>query len=170
MRAIVLAAMFAAVSLPAFAHHGLVHEGCDPAATFTAGDITVSGAFTRAMAPGAPAAGGYLTIANGGSSDDTLVSAASEAAGMVQLHEMKMEGDVMKMNEVPGGIVVPAGGSVSLAPGGLHVMFMDVGTPFKEGECVEVLLHFEKAGDLPVTLPIGGPAADAPPEHMKHGG
>jgi copper(I)-binding protein len=122
------------------------------------------------MLPNAPAAGGYLTIANAGSSDDTLVGAESEAAGIVQLHEMKLEGDVMRMSEAAGGIVVPAGGSVSLEPGGLHIMFMDVRTPFREGECVAVTLHFARAGDVPVVLAIGGIAAKEPPGHAGHGG
>ena len=174
MRLITLAAMLAALALPitpAISHEGLVHEGCDPAATYTLGDLTVSGGFSRAMLPNAPAAGGYITIANAGTSDDTLIGASSEAAKTVQLHEMKMEGDVMKMNQVAGGVVVPAGGSVSFAPGGLHIMFMGVGTPFAEGECVAVTLTFAKAGTLPVTLAIGGIAADAPPEHAgQHAG
>jgi copper(I)-binding protein len=153
---------------PAHAHEGLVHEGCDPAAIVTSGDLTISGAFSRAMLPGAPAAGGYLTIANAGSSDDTLVSATSEAAADVQLHEMKMEGDVMKMAQLPGGIVIPAGGSATLEPGGLHLMFLDVGTPFKEGECVQVTLSFANVGDVPVVLAIGAINADAPPEHAGH--
>jgi periplasmic copper chaperone A len=153
----------------AHAHEGLVHEGCGTAAVVTAGDLSITGAFSRAMLPGAPAAGGYLTISNTGTADDTLVAAQSQAAGDVQLHEMKMEGDVMKMAELPSGIAVPAGGSVVLEPGGLHLMFLNVQTPFKEGECVEVMLSFEKAGEVPVMLPIGSIAADAP-EHGKHGG
>ena len=76
---------------------------------------------------------GYLLITNNGTADDTLVSASSPVAGVTQIHEMKMEGDVMKMNEVPGGVVIPAGDWVILEPGGLHIMFMDLKEPLVEG-------------------------------------
>lgn len=171
-------AAFAIATLPAtaLAHNGLVHEGCDPAATFAAGDITVSGAFTRAMLPNARSAGGYLTIANTGSEPDTLVGAESEAAGEVQLHSSTLEGDVMKMAPVEGGIEIPAGGTVALTPSGLHMMFVDIPTAFEEGVCVEVTLTFARAGALPVLLSVGGAAAAAPPSEagmdgmaMEHG-
>ena len=166
---LVLAAVFCVAS-PAVAHEGLVHDGCDPAAVVTSGALTVSGAFSRAMPPNAPVAGGYLTIANAGTADDTLIGARSEAAGAVEVHQMFMEGDVMVMSELPEGIRVPAGGSVTLEPGFLHLMFVDVRTPFAEGECVAVTLRFEHAGEVPVVLAIGGIAADAPPAHAGHGG
>jgi periplasmic copper chaperone A len=152
---------------PVHAHEGLVHEGC-VAEAVEAGDLTISGAFTRAMLPNAKAAGGYVTIENKGSADDRLIGVTSEAAQLVQLHEMKMDGEMMKMGEVPGGIPVAAGETVALTPGGFHIMFMGVGTPFAEGECVEVTLQFETAGEVPVVLPIGDPAADAAPDHAGH--
>jgi copper(I)-binding protein len=154
----------------AFAHDGLVHEGCDPHATFTAGGLTLSGAFARAMLPNAPSAGGYVAIANGGAEAARLTGATSDAAQVIQFHQMSMDGDVMKMGEVEGGIEIPAGETVALAPSGLHMMFMGIGKPFKEGECVEVVLHFEQAGDVPVVLSIGGAAADAPPEMQMENG
>lgn len=162
MKTTILAALLAAFILPANAHEGLVHGGCDPAATFTVGDLAISGAFSRAMLPNAEVAGGYLTIVNGGGDNDVLVGATSEAAETIQLHQMKMEGDVMKMSAVPDGVAIGAGETVVLAPGGLHLMFMGIGKPFKEGECVEVALSFERAGEVPVTLSIGGIAADGP--------
>jgi copper(I)-binding protein len=154
---------------PVHAHEGLVHEGCDPAAIVTSGALTVSGAFSRAMLPNAPAAGGYLTIANSGTGDDTLVGATTEAAGRIELHQMSMVGDVMKMSAVENGITVPAGGSVTLEPGGLHLMFLDVGTPFAEGECVAVTLDFASGVAVPVMLAIGAINAAEPPDHAGHG-
>lgn len=169
LRLAALAALLSlAAPLPAFAHNGLVHQGCPVGQSFVAGALTVTGAYTRAMAPNAGAAGGYLDIANGGSEADTLTGVSSVAAGLAELHEMKLEGDMMKMQRVEGGLEIPAGGTLALAPRGFHIMFMQVGTPFKEGECVEVTLHFAKAGDLPVQLNIGGMAQDGPPE--DHGG
>jgi copper(I)-binding protein len=164
----VAAFLSSAAPFPALAHEGLVHDGCAVGQSFTAGELTISGAFTRAMLPQAKVGGGYMSIANEGSESDRLIGATTEAAKVVQLHQMRMEGDVMKMGEVDGGTEIPAGGTVVLAPGGLHVMFLGVGVPFKEGECLELTLQFEKAGEVPVVLTIGGTAADAAPEGHAH--
>lgn len=138
-------------------------------APVTVGDLEITGAFTRATLPNAPVGGGYLTITNRGGADDRLVSVSTPAAGMSQIHEMKMEGDVMKMNELPDGLVIPAGGSVALAPGGYHLMFMDLTGPFVEGQSITVTLTFEKAGAVDVQLPIGSPAAKGPAmDHSMH--
>ena len=118
------------------------------------GDLTLSAAYTRAMLPGQPVGGGFITIANSGASDDVLVSASSPTSGEVQLHEMAMEGDVMRMRQLAGGISVPAGSTVELKPGGLHLMFMQVKEPFVEGATVPLTLTFEKAGAVDVTLPV----------------
>ncbi|RYE09349.1 MAG: copper chaperone PCu(A)C [Hyphomicrobiales bacterium] len=159
-----------ALSTPSFAHNGLVHGGCAVGQTFSANGISVSGAFTRAMLPNAGAAGGYLSIDNAGAEADTLTGASSQAAAIVEVHQMKMEGDVMKMAAVEGGLEIPAGGSVALEPMGYHLMFMQIDVPFKEGDCVEVTLHFAKAGDVPVVLNIGSVAQKEPVmDHGDHG-
>ncbi|WP_404947018.1 copper chaperone PCu(A)C [Rhizobium terrae] len=119
------------------------------------GDLEVSGAFTKAMLPGQPVGGGYFTVRNNGAADDRLVSASSPIAGTVELHEMAMQGQVMKMRRLDGGIAIPAGKTVELAPGGLHLMFMKVTEPFKNGGKVPVTLTFEKAGKVDITLPVG---------------
>lgn len=150
------------------------HAGMDMSmaapASVTVGPLTLSGAFTRATLPNAPVGGGYVTIANAGSEADRLVSASSPVAEMVQLHQMKMEGEVMKMNEVEGGIEIPAGGTVTLAPGGLHIMFMGLKERFVEGGKVPVTLTFEKAGEVTIELDVGGIAAGAPATdaHQQH--
>ena len=126
------------------------------------GDLTITGAFTRATLPNAPVGGGFLTIANNGAEADRLVAAASPVAAQVQLHEMKMEGDVMKMAELENGIEIPAGETVTLAPGGLHIMFMGLKQAFVEGQTVPVTLTFEKAGTVEVLLQVGAVGADAP--------
>ena len=155
---------------PAFAHMGMQHGGCPVGQVFAVGDITVSGAFSRATLPQAKVAGGYLTIENKGTESDRLLGGSSEGAKVVQVHQMKMEGDMMKMGEVEGGLEIPAGSTVILAPGGdsYHLMFMDIGQPLKPGECLAVTLKFEKAGELPIQLNIGEPSADAPPEGHAH--
>ncbi|WP_199261830.1 copper chaperone PCu(A)C [Paracoccus binzhouensis] len=131
------------------------------------GDLALSGSYVRAMPPNAPAAGGYVTIANKGSQDDRLVAARSPRAGAVQIHEMTMKGDVMKMRERPDGLPVPAGGSVELKPGGYHLMFMQVPTPFTEGETVETTLVFEKAGEITLPFEVRAMSA-APAAHQGH--
>lgn len=154
--------LVAAPSL-AFAHHGVIHTGCPTGQTFTAGDITVSGAFVRATPKGAQSAGGYLTINNSGGGADTLTGASSEAASDIGIHSMAMNGDMMEMKPVEGGLEVPAGGRVTLDPMGYHLMLTGMEQPFVEGQCVEMTLHFVTVGDLPIELNIGGMAQKVPP-------
>lgn len=135
--------------------HAMAHE-------VVLGDLTISGGFSRATLPNAPVGGGFVTITNAGTSDDRLVAATSPAAGEVQLHEMAMEGDVMKMRELPDGIPVPAGATVVLEPGGLHMMFMQLAGPLVEGTSFPVTLTFEKAGTVTVELAVAGSGAKAP--------
>ncbi len=158
------------IATPALAHEGFIHEGCPTGQVFTAGDLSITGAYTRAMLPQAKVGGGYLTIENKGAAPDRLVGGATEAAKAVQIHQMKMEGEMMKMGQVDSGLEIPAGGTVALTTGGdgYHLMLMGVGTPFKEGECLQLTLKFEKAGDVPLVLNIGGTAADAAPEGHAH--
>ena len=164
VRSAALAALLV-TSIPslAFAHDGVIHDGCPTGQTFSAGGITVSGAFTRATPKGATAAGSYFAVVNAGATADTLLGATSEAAADIGVHQMKMNGEVMEMSPVEGGLDVPAGGSVQLAPGGYHLMLTGMEQPFAEGACVEMTLHFAVAGDLPVQLNIGGMGQKVPP-------
>ena len=116
------------------------------------GAIKIENAYVRATAPGQPAAGAFMKIENSGAADQ-LVSASSPAAGEVQLHQMSMEGNVMKMGQVKD-IAVPANGSVDLKPGGYHIMLMNIKAPLKVGETVPVKLKFAKAGEVEVKLPV----------------
>jgi copper(I)-binding protein len=133
--------------------------GKSPAGSATAkvGDIDLSGGYVKAMLPGQPVGGGYVIIHNGGGSDDRLVSVKSSAAGKVELHEMKMQGDVMKMRELKEGIAIPVGATVALSPNTMHMMFKQVNTPFKQGAVVPVTLTFEKAGPVELSLPVTSP-------------
>ena len=122
--------------------------------TVKVGDLEVSGGFAKAMLPGQPVGGGFFTVKNNGSADDRLVSVASPTSGEVQIHEMAMKDNVMKMRELEDGIVVPAGQTVQLTPGNLHLMFQKVKTPFKRGDKVPVTLTFEKAGKVDLVLNV----------------
>ncbi|MCG8357738.1 MAG: copper chaperone PCu(A)C [Kiloniellales bacterium] len=108
--------------------------------------------WARASMANRPAAA-YLMIDNRGDQADRLVAAATPAAGRVELHTHIMEGDVMKMRQVEA-IEVPAGDSVALEPGGLHIMLFDLDPPLKEGDSFPLTLTFEKAGALTATVAV----------------
>jgi len=151
------------IAAPAFAHNGVVHNAPPPV---TLGSLEIVGAFSRATLPNAPVGGGFLTIVNSGEAD-RLVSVTSAVAGDVQLHEMSMQGDVMKMRQLEDGIEIPAGETITLSPGGLHIMFMGLKQAFVEGETIPLTLTFEKAGAVEITLIVAEPAAESA-DHPDH--
>lgn len=129
---------------------------------YKVGALEIGHPWARATPSSAPAGGGFLTITNTGSAPDRLVSARSPAAEIVQVHEMKMDGAIMRMREVEKGLEIPAGKSVTLAPGGLHLMMMGLKAPLKQGTEVPVTLVFEKAGAVEVQLSVEGLGATQP--------
>ena len=131
------------------------------------GNLTISAPYVRAMVPGAPVGGGYMTITNTGGTDDRLVAASSPRAATVQIHEMKMDNDVMIMRELAGGLAIPAGKTIELKPGGYHLMFMKVAAPFLQGQTVRTSLKFEKAGTAEIDFPVGSIAANKEASHVK---
>jgi copper(I)-binding protein len=128
------------------------------------GSMKIENAYTRATVPGQQVAGGFMKIENKGPADQ-LLSASSTAAGEMQLHEMTMDGNVMKMRQVKE-IALPAGGAVELKPGGLHLMFINIKTPMLAGQTVPVKLKFAKAGEIEVTFPVN--AMGQRGEGVKH--
>ena len=144
----------AALALATFAAHA--HE-------FKAGAITIGHPHARATAVGQPTGGGFMKLINGGG-NDKLLSVSAEVSKAVELHEMKMEGDVMKMRQVEG-IDLQAGKTVELKPGGYHVMFIGLKAPLKAGDSFPVKLKFEKAGEVTVDVKVEAPGAD---HSMKH--
>jgi copper(I)-binding protein len=85
----------------------------------------------------------------------------------VELHEMKMDGDVMRMRQV-AAVDVPAGGSVALEPGGLHVMLLGLKAPLKEGDRFPMTLRFEKAGEVKVEVHVEAAGVGPARHDMKH--
>lgn len=138
-----------------------------PASAQKIGNLEIDAPWARATPPGASVAGGFASIKNRGGEADRLVGASSPAADHVELHVMSMEGDVMRMRQVPA-FDVPAGGELTLKPGGNHLMFIGVKKPFKEGEKIPVRLRFEKAGEVDVELGVGGMGAAAPMHMPTH--
>ena len=146
-------------------HAGHADHAAVTAGPWTVGDLRIDAPFARATLPNAPVGGGFLTITNEGRTDDTLVAARSAAAGHVEVHEMAMDGDVMRMRELADGLPIPAGETVMLTPGGFHLMFMDLQGPLVEGETVDVTLTFEQAGEVTVPLSVGASNASEALDH-----
>jgi copper(I)-binding protein len=128
----------------------------------TAGDLVITQAWARATPKGAKTGGGYLTIENKGTSPDTLIGGSADIAGSVQVHEMSMENGVMKMRPLEKGLTIEPAKTVKLAPGGYHLMMMDLKKPLKQGDKVAVTLEFEKAGKVMVSLDVGSVGAQGP--------
>ena len=129
------------------------------------GALEIGHPWARATPPTAPTGGGYLSVKNTGTEPDRLVSASSPAAGAVQVHDMKMDGNVMRMRELDGPLEIKPGETVTLAPGGMHLMMMGLKEPLKQGERVPLTLVFEKAGKIDVELAVE--AMGATPQHHQ---
>lgn len=142
-------------------------EGMEDAPLMDAmGDgLQVMDPFGRAAPAVAETGAFYMVISNGTETDEVLQSASIDLCGTVELHEMAMEGDMMRMQEVPGGeIVIPAGKAVTLEPGGLHVMCIDKDGELALGDMVPVTLNFLNAGTMTLDAEIREVAGG-----MQHG-
>lgn len=137
------------------------------------GALTIDHPWVRATPPGAVTGGGFMTIHNAGSEPDRLTG-GSAAIGSVQIHTMDIKDGVMHMRQLPDGLEIPAGGEVMLAPGGFHLMIVDLAKPIVEGDPIPVTLNFENAGTIEVELvvaPIGAPGpkdSAEDPQMMDH--
>ena len=125
------------------------------AETFALGDIEIVAPFSRATLPNSSTGGVYFSLANSGTTDDVLLSASTPLAQVVQLHDMKIEDNVMRMSELPDGITVPAGSTIVLKPSGMHLMLVRLDGQLVEGETLPLTLSFKNAGDITVDVPIG---------------
>ena len=146
----VLAALCAVLALPALA------------LDYRLGAIEIAQPWARATPPTAEAGGGFLAITNTGTTPDRLIAVKSPAAAKVEIHEMKMDGNIMRMREVEKGIEIPPGATVELKPGGFHVMFTGLKAPFAKDAKVPLTLVFEKAGSIDVELMVQAMGAAAP--------
>ena len=127
-----------------------------------AGDLVITQAWSRATPGGAKTGGGYLTIENKGSTPDRLIGGSADIAAKVEMHEMSMKNGVMTMRPLDKGLTIEPGKTVKLAPGGYHLMMMDLKGPLKQGDKVPVTLEFEKAGKVQVSLDVQGVGAQGP--------
>jgi copper(I)-binding protein len=126
------------------------------------GDLQVDHPWSRATPAGTKIGAGYLVITNNGTSPDRLTGGSSPAAGKIEIHEMAMKNNVMTMRQVTGGLPIEPGKSVTLAPGGYHLMFVNLKSPLKQGSKIKATLEFEKAGKVDVTFDIQGIGAQSP--------
>jgi hypothetical protein len=127
-----------------------------------AGDLVITQAWSRATPGGAKVGGGYLTIENKGSAPDRLIGGSADVAAKLQVHEMAMNNGVMTMRPLDEGLVIEPGKTIRLAPGGLHLMLLDLKGPLKQGDKLPITLEFEKAGKVTLSLDVRGIGAQGP--------
>ncbi len=121
---------------------------------YKVGELVIDHPVARATPPNAPVSGGYMTIHNNGTEADRLLSGEAAFAERVEIHEMSMEREVMKMRQLTDGLEIPAGGDVVLKSGGYHIMFIGLEQQIKEGDKYPVTLVFEKAGSVEVEFNV----------------
>lgn len=125
--------------------------------TVTPGELTVANVQANLALPSTTGSV-WMAIMNGTDTDDALIGAEIPGCGVIELHEMIMQNDVMVMQQVEGGqIPIPAGGTVELKRGGLHVMCIEKEAPREVGTMVDLILHFANAGAIAVTAPVVDP-------------
>ena len=122
----------------------------------TVGGLKISAPWARATPKGASVGGGYMKITNSGTAPDRLVGGSTGISGSFEVHEMKMDGGVMRMRPVAGGLEIKPGQTVTFDPSGYHVMFVDLKKQLVQGERFKATLEFAKAGKIDVDFAIEG--------------
>jgi copper(I)-binding protein len=123
---------------------------------YTVGSLKIHNPWARATATGAQVAGAFLTVTNTGKDADRLIGGSIIAAQTVQVHEMKMDGDVMKMRRMEQGLELPPGATLVLKPGSYHLMLLKLTQPLKQGSRLKGTLEFAKAGKVDVEFTVEG--------------
>ena len=132
------------------------------ATDYDVGSIHITQPWSRATPKGATTAAGFMTITNKGTTSDQVNCVSSDASQQCQIHSMTMEGGVMKMRPVEGGLEIKPGQTITLKPGGFHVMFVDLKHPLEQGKTVKATLKFDNAGTVDVEYPVEALGAPAP--------
>lgn len=152
----------AAVAGGAQAQPAAAAPSATPAATAA---VQVEGAWARTSVPGQKATGAFMKLT--AQEATQLVGASSPAAGVTEVHEMKLDGDIMRMRAVPA-LDLPAGKPVELKPGGYHVMLLDLKAPLQRDSTVPLTLTFRNAKGVESRLALQVPVSTAPPPAHKH--
>jgi len=135
-------------------------RAADTPLTTTLGSLSISDPWARASAGMARAGAAFMSVANSGAAD-RLISADADISDVVELHTHIKDGDVMRMRKVDA-IDITDRTTTKLQPGGLHVMFIGLHEPLKEGETFPLSLTFEHAGTVEVTVSVRGVASMGP--------
>ncbi|MGL4729840.1 MAG: copper chaperone PCu(A)C [Bosea sp. (in: a-proteobacteria)] len=143
-------------------HGQAAHTSAPASPIIKAGNLTIAAPWTRATPGGAKVAGGYMRITNTGKETDRLVGGSLPQAGRVEVHEMATTNNVMVMRQLDKGLEIRPGETVELKPGGLHVMFMELREPVKQGAALKGTLVFEKAGTVEVEYQVAPVGAASP--------
>jgi periplasmic copper chaperone A len=159
------AAAILAVSIAALSPTAIAHD-------YKIGELEIAHPWTRVTPPSAKVAGGFLTITNNGKTADRLISATFTQSNSTEVHEMAMEGGVMKMRELAKGIEIKPGEKLELKPGGYHLMFMNVTKPLTLDDRLKGTLVFEKAGSVEVEFKVESMGFKSPgskdSDHQHH--
>jgi periplasmic copper chaperone A len=140
------------------------------AADYDVGSIHISQPWARATPKGAASAAAYMTITNNGKTADKVSCVSSDAAAECQIHTMTMDNGVMQMRPVEGGLEIKPGETVTLKPGGFHMMLENLKHPLEQGNTMKATLKFDNAGTVDVEYPIAGIGAPAPGGSTGGGG
>lgn len=127
------------------------------------GDLEIDAAWARASIGSSRPGAAYFTVRNLGDEADRLTGLSSPVSAMPMLHETTLSEGVSRMAHVEAA-EIPAGGELTLEPGGMHVMLMELTTPLKEGATFPLTLTFEAGGEITVEVPVFGPGATGPAE------
>jgi periplasmic copper chaperone A len=124
-----------------------------PASSRQHGSLIIESPWVRATLGGATTAAGYLSIDNKGG-EDRLLRISTSKSQRAEIHEMSIVDDIMRMRELPQGLVIPRQTRIELKSGGYHFMFIQITEPFKIGDKIRVTLYFEKAGVIDLTFDV----------------
>ena len=124
------------------------------AGDYDLGSIHISQPWSQATPKGAATGVGYVTLTNKGTVPDKVSCVSDDASAQCEIHSMAMDGGVMKMRPIEGGLEIRPGESVTLKPGGNHMMFVSLKHPLEQGQTVKVTLKFEHAGTIDVDYPV----------------
>jgi periplasmic copper chaperone A len=154
--------LFAVLALTLTASVGLAQT-----TSYKLGDLSIEAPWARATPAGAKVGGAYLKVSNRGTQPDRLLGGSLTGASAVEVHEMSMSNNVMKMRHLKDGLEIKPGQTVELKPGGYHLMLTGLSEGLKQGDKVKGSLTFERAGTVEVEFavaPIGAQSSGP----MKH--
>lgn len=161
-------------ALAAFVIMPLLRPAPAVAAEYQLGSLQITQPWARATPKGAASGAAYMTVKNIGTKAVRLHCVSSDAAAKCEIHEMSMDGGVMRMRPVEGGLEIKAGQTVTLKPGGFHMMLTGLKAPLQEGKTLEATLQADSGKTVQVEFPIApvgapGPSGSAPSHMMMPG-